>query len=162
MELVGLWHGLSILFMIWGAIHAIYMSFESVLTKVYPEMYKGKSIWISSINAFRTFVLVSFAWIFFRAQTLPDAIYITRNLLNFSDFDLFAPYNNMAINPFSMFIVNIISIIILIIFDWSDKRLHQILENMPIALRWGIYYIGIFLIYIGMTGTTEGFIYFQF
>lgn len=57
--LSGLWHGAGWGFVVWGLIHGIYLSFE-IITDKKP----GRII---------MFILVSFAWIFFRAQSLGDA-----------------------------------------------------------------------------------------
>ena len=79
----GIWHGASWNFMIWGALHGIYLCLELLLKpfkgfvittlKIKKESFGFKLFQISL-----TFFLVSFAWIFFRAKTLSDAIYISK------------------------------------------------------------------------------------
>jgi len=68
MLLGGLWHGASWNFLIWGGIHGGYLSFERLLGKesVYHRMPK-------IIQVALTFFIVLIAWVFFRADTLPDA-----------------------------------------------------------------------------------------
>ncbi len=68
MLLGGLWHGASWNFLIWGAIHGGYLAFERAQGKesIYRKLPKIGQLLI-------TFFIVVLAWVFFRADTLPDA-----------------------------------------------------------------------------------------
>ncbi len=68
MLLGGLWHGASWNFLIWGGIHGGYLAFERAQGKssIYNHLPKILQIVI-------TFGIVLIAWVFFRADTLPDA-----------------------------------------------------------------------------------------
>ena len=68
MLLGGLWHGASWNFLIWGGIHGGYLAFERSQGKdsVYTRLPKLFRILL-------TFFIVSIAWVFFRAETLPEA-----------------------------------------------------------------------------------------
>ena len=80
----GLWHGANWTFVIWGALHGSYLIAALILSS--PK--KKISLFIQSQNksldklmdVVITFVLVAFAWIFFRANNIEDAIYIINNL----------------------------------------------------------------------------------
>lgn len=86
----GFWHGANWTFVVWGILHAVYYygSFygQPLRTRVvevlglarYPRLLHGLRILI-------TFNLVSFAWIFFRANTLRDAMSIVGKLLSVSE-----------------------------------------------------------------------------
>lgn len=83
--LSGLWHGASWTFVIWGALHGAYLVI-SLLTKSWRERL-ALSVGLQRVprlhQALRvliTYGLVCFAWIFFRANTLDDALYIVRHL----------------------------------------------------------------------------------
>ncbi|MBQ7387416.1 MAG: MBOAT family protein [Clostridia bacterium] len=74
----GLWHGASWTFVIWGGLHGIYQVIGSLTIKPrnallsrigLSERSRGV-IWLRRII---TFILVGFAWIFFRANSLSDA-----------------------------------------------------------------------------------------
>jgi len=68
MLLGGLWHGASWNFLIWGGIHGGYLAFERAQGK--------ESIYRKLPGVFQiavTFFIVLLAWVFFRADTLPDA-----------------------------------------------------------------------------------------
>ena len=68
MLLGGLWHGASWNFLIWGGIHGSYLAFERAQGKesIYHKLPALLQIVI-------TFFIVLIAWVFFRADTLPDA-----------------------------------------------------------------------------------------
>lgn len=76
MFLGGLWHGASWNFVIWGLIHGALLAAERI---------SGKQPWYRKLpkplpTAF-TFVLVLFAWVFFRAETLSQALVYLSSML---------------------------------------------------------------------------------
>ena len=64
----GIWHGSTWNFVIWGLLHGIFQCIGRA-TKSFWERIKVLSI----IRIFITFCLVTFAWIFFRAENLHEA-----------------------------------------------------------------------------------------
>lgn len=74
--LSGLWHGAGWTFLIWGLIHGLYLS-GGVLLRRWRGCTKGNSGLIARI---RTFLLVSFPWLFFRARSLEDAVALLSRL----------------------------------------------------------------------------------
>ena len=70
----GLWHGAEYSFLVWGGLHGLFMIFERL---IYGDRIKklGNDLSISNIlRTVFTFCLVSFAWIFFRADNISDAM----------------------------------------------------------------------------------------
>jgi alginate O-acetyltransferase complex protein AlgI len=89
----GLWHGANWTFVIWGSIHGFYLMFaiwtKDIVKKIYGFLGLDKGTKRRKIiDVFITFHLVLFAWVFFRANSFNDAIYILTNMfpLNLSDF----------------------------------------------------------------------------
>lgn len=70
--LSGLWHGASWTFVLWGLLHGLYMVGELLLEKRLPK----NAWWRRGV----TFLLVCFAWIFFRAETVPDALALAKSI----------------------------------------------------------------------------------
>ena len=68
MLLGGLWHGASWNFLIWGGIHGGYLAFERFLGK--ESLYRR---FPKLIQVTLTFFIVLIAWVFFRADSLPEA-----------------------------------------------------------------------------------------
>ncbi len=65
----GLWHGAAWTFIIWGAIHGLAMSLLRGLER--RSFYKEK--YPKILKQLTTFIIVMFAWIFFRAESLEVA-----------------------------------------------------------------------------------------
>jgi alginate O-acetyltransferase complex protein AlgI len=72
----GIWHGAAWTFVVWGALHGlgVLITRELERSAVYrervPKLFKQAGV----------FVFVSFAWIFFRAESLNDALLIVRRI----------------------------------------------------------------------------------
>ncbi|MBK5223886.1 MAG: MBOAT family protein [Acidimicrobiia bacterium] len=80
MLLGGLWHGAAWTFVIWGALHGGFLVAERVISarwepRGFDERLVKAGQWLL------TFHLVCFGWIFFRAETLTDAIDVIEQIL---------------------------------------------------------------------------------
>lgn len=89
----GLWHGASWNFIIWGALHGIGLIFEQLLKPIKQIINSSFNIKTSTYGSklfyiILTFSFVSLAWVFFRANTLTDAIYILQNMFSITSFEL--------------------------------------------------------------------------
>ncbi len=78
MLLGGLWHGASWNFVIWGGIHGVMLVFERSIGKTAP--YRGLPRPLPTVL---TFVIVTFAWVFFRAPDLGSAVAYCGTMLGF-------------------------------------------------------------------------------
>jgi alginate O-acetyltransferase complex protein AlgI len=78
----GLWHGANWTFVVWGALHGLFLCLELIKRKTLMTSHEPSSeskqlrfIGLRSfVRCFLTFNLVSFAWVFFRASSLSDAM----------------------------------------------------------------------------------------
>ncbi len=80
----GLWHGASWHFVVWGGMHGLFQVIAAQTRKLRDGLYEKYNTKCTSFS-FRfgqmavTFVLTTFAWIFFRAESLSQACsYIAR------------------------------------------------------------------------------------
>jgi alginate O-acetyltransferase complex protein AlgI len=159
--LMGLWHGANWTFVVFGLLHGVAVSYE-LLTKKYrltvsrrvpPKVYNGLCL-------LATFSFVSFAMIFFRADTFADAFYIITHL--FADFEFSLP----SIKAFSGF--DFIFSILLVIFlefvqSLNDRKpLTRMIASQPVAVRWSLYYSIVFMLIMFGVFTKRTFVYFQF
>lgn len=80
--LSGLWHGASWNFVIWGAYHGLWL----VLERLCFKSTKGRH----PLMALPTFVIAVVGWVFFRVETLPDALVFIGRMFafDFSGFGL--------------------------------------------------------------------------
>lgn len=79
MLLGGLWHGAGLNFIIWGALHGTYLVAQRLLEPGYAALVRTLRIPAVVSKVFAVglvFSLTSFAWIFFRAESLPVALRI--------------------------------------------------------------------------------------
>jgi D-alanyl-lipoteichoic acid acyltransferase DltB (MBOAT superfamily) len=82
--LSGLWHGAAWTFIFWAILHAFYLSFER-LTRWPEKLHKipgGKAL-----SVFITFNLTSVAWVFFRSNSIGQAILILKQMFSFGAFN---------------------------------------------------------------------------
>lgn len=166
----GLWHGANWTFIIWGALHGFYLVF-GLITKDYREKF-NKVVLLNKIPflpALTTFALVTFAWIFFRANNLNTAFYIAKNI--FTDLpDIW--HKLLSQQPimeyFGLSKKDIMISIFLILFLEAvhylqqRKRITGIILNSSTPIRWSIYFVFVFIIVIYGVFNQSSFIYFQF
>lgn len=78
----GLWHGANWTFVVWGALHGIYLILERFTSAPRDRLWEMlKLSWLRPIVAtVVSFHLVLLGWIVFRASTLSDAWYVVRQL----------------------------------------------------------------------------------
>jgi D-alanyl-lipoteichoic acid acyltransferase DltB (MBOAT superfamily) len=155
----GFWHGANWTFVVWGALHALF--FMPLLlfnknrkhivtiskTKLLPSLKEG-------VNMGVTFLLVSFTWIFFRADSIQIAFrYCTRMLTDMS-FDI--PYLSMERYSVEMLPL----IFILIIIEWLHREKEHPFTGRFFQIK--IVVIIILLMIFGVYSNHQDFIYFQF
>lgn len=171
----GLWHGASWNFVIWGLIHGIYQiigdatnnSRKLVCELIDVDRTKPQYIW------FRrgiTFILVCFAWIFFRSESLPQAWDIVKRIfIGFEPWTLYeggitAAGLNMS-NLWVLFISVLVHICVSI-SGYNGNSVSGSVEKMHLLARWPVYLALLFAVLIfGIYGpgyAASQFIYFQF
>jgi D-alanyl-lipoteichoic acid acyltransferase DltB (MBOAT superfamily) len=179
----GLWHGASWTFVIWGALHGLFVVAETIWDRVrkpstpVPDSPVVQSDnaeekpfalrWTTGFKIILTFAAVCFAWIFFRASSLTDAVYIVTHLFAFGQIGgVTDPFATGLLNAQLEFIVAIALIGLLLVIDALDAKygLNNLFRVTPAALRWAVYYlVGGAVIFSGLYGSgAQEFIYFQF
>ena len=166
----GLWHGAAMTFVIWGAIHGVLIMAEKAIRPIRKKLFIGlrmndKSFSNKLAFASLTFFLVCFAWIFFRANSLKDAMTIIENSwVNNWDGIAYGGLFKLGLES-SEFCVAVVSMIILVVFDAFHKRKSaaQWLTRQSFLFRFSVYVAIVFIILIfGVYGdmAPQDFIYF--
>lgn len=169
----GIWHGASWTFIIWGGLHGTYLIIGQLNKKLFKKISRclglDKVPLIKKyLQVFIVFILVNFAWIFFRANSINDALYIIQNLFSWNN-DLTSirgvldSISKLGVNK-EDFAISMIAIFILEVFHLIQRHgsIRHMLRKKPSVLRWGIYFILImFILLFGEYGNSQ-FIYFQF
>ena len=170
----GFWHGANWTFIAWGALHGFYLIF-ALLTKTWrKKINTGTGIanvhWLNNtINVTTTFVLVTVAWVFFRANNVGDAFYIVRKFCAIPGElkQVLATKKIAFLNLPGLYNVllpcfGLIVFLELAHFVQIKYRLPDTFGKRPALVRWTLYYSGLAaLIYLGVYEKHQ-FIYFQF
>ena len=125
----GIWHGANWTFIVWGIWHGLFQIVEKMLGQQKCDYgWFGKSIKILV-----TFLLVNFAWIFFRMPTLTDACGVIGRIFDFS-----LPKTFFSDSMTTMFFM-VLGIAILLIKEVLDEFYPAMKARLitPIWLRWG-------------------------
>ncbi len=170
----GFWHGANWTFLVWGAIHGCLLIFEIMSAPVRRNLSKWSGIAQAPklkgvVERLVTFTLVALAWIFFRANTLGDALYMLQKAphglleLQFSSVRALASQL-----PQSFGIKNlIISIFAILTLEGvhalqKERKIERVWGLQPALLRWSWYYGLTLIIVIFGVFERRQFIYFQF
>ena len=103
-----------------------------------------------------TFSIVLLAWVFFRANSLNEALYIIKNIFS-SDIQFFVGDRSHVVYGFMGIIT-----VILMESRLRSKAITDVLQFRSKFLQWSMYYMIIFSIVIFGMDKGGQFIYFQF
>jgi len=170
----GLWHGANWTYIIWGALHGFYLIFAMVSQGIrdrlvqifgiskYPGLYRGLQLII-------TFMLVSFAWIFFRSKSVGVAFYVIKSMFSQTAGDIYNLRHNLPstlnlglignelwIAVFSIMLLEVVHLV------QNKRSIPQLVSAQPAAVRWALYYGFLFLLVVFSVSGGKQFIYFQF
>ncbi|MBO4283841.1 MAG: MBOAT family protein [Clostridia bacterium] len=168
----GLWHGAAWTFVIWGGLHAVYQVI-GILTLGPRNRLLGKiglspdGKLVGALRTFNTFLLVDFAWLFFRANSFADLRKLLAAL--FSPASWKVPFANvvslMGLSA-SGALLTVVSLVLLVFLDRLIRHHDEPAGNGAlvrrgafIAVTWMIVFAWMFLSANDLTST---FIYFQF
>lgn len=161
----GLWHGAAWTFVIWGALHGLYLGVHKYLTggrKIGQETSPDTPLgWLSYLaNTLVTFHLVCLTWIFFRASTLSDAWNYLGGMLA-GVFSLFL--NGELISGAAPTLVFCAVLVFLLDFGpWLSGKETPLSSRVPWWARGMAYALGLILLAYMREPAGEVFLYFQF
>jgi D-alanyl-lipoteichoic acid acyltransferase DltB (MBOAT superfamily) len=188
----GLWHGANWTFIIWGVLNFFYLFF-SIISQNYRDKF-SKMIGLNRLphlhNFIKTnivFLLICFAWIFFRSNNISDSLYIIKEI-NHSLIEWAAKiFNLIILDKYSVFwnhnfpfriIVHFINKLGVTVYEFGSMIFFIIIleavqvmqkkksfgagNKYPKLLRWSGYYFILFLIIVFGKYNQQEFIYFQF
>lgn len=167
----GLWHGADWTFLTWGALHGFYLVFSLIsaplrrrmVSRLHLDRYK---LALRYMRVFITFALVNLGWVFFRANTMSDALLILRNIFSLSHYRLsdllaFLPTAKVSVFEFST-MLGAIGVLELVQLYQRNASIRAMVFSKPGMLRWSLYLLLIFTIILFSNVNQYRFIYFQF
>ncbi len=176
--LSGFWHGANWTFIIWGALHGFYL-IVGLLAKPYTSnlstaLFGNKfPKFRNVISIFITFILVSFAWIFFRASNISDALYIAKTTVIGLPGDLIQVLRNDNLQRLKLlflgydklnllFLLAPIALLFFVQLKQYKLGRRNIIAKKPLYLRLTCYtFLIVSILFFGKYGSLD-FIYFQF
>ena len=162
MALVGLWHGAGWGFIVWGALHGIYL----VLYRMYDDL-KNERPWLMESRSARalwqviTLLAVVAAWVPFRAATLAKAGKILAAM--FLHLRVGRAYSGMfyLLTVFAVLFCVVEPLLIQALQDWDEREDTQSISPVRVIVRPLLYALGLLLFLVFDTNNAQ-FIYSQF
>ncbi len=165
----GLWHGAASTFIVWGLLHGLYQVIGKMTEKYRDKLKKtlGVSEESKLLHAFRvafTFILVTLAWVFFRAASVSQALSILGGIFTF-------PWSLASIAELGIskaqLILLCVFVITLFVSEWLQGRFSLAKGiNKSYAPRAAVYFILIAAIMLfghyGAGFDPMDFVYFKF
>jgi alginate O-acetyltransferase complex protein AlgI len=154
----GLWHGASWTFIIWGTLHGLYSIFGIILKRLKVDVFLQRTFATRVAANLFVFLIVCFAWIFFRARNVHDALLILKSLYTLKGGGLF-------IGTPASFFYSILAILGLLLYEYiQEYKPHQysVFNNKNYVVRYVSYSLSIIIILLFGVFNGGQFIYFQF
>ena len=148
----GLWHGANWTFVVWGGIHGIANSIETLNRK-----YGIFSLRIPVVNVFCTFAIVCLSWVFFRAANVGEAFQIIRSMCVPT-----ASGITSVVKPYQLLVM--VSMLGAMLFFEIVPRFYFVKKYFTKSrtIRWSFYYFLIIALFVFGRVSDSEFIYFQF
>jgi D-alanyl-lipoteichoic acid acyltransferase DltB (MBOAT superfamily) len=163
----GLWHGANWTFVIWGGLHGMYLIVGILTARIRNVVVNflglDGTLLLKSWRIAFNFVLVSIAWVFFRAANLSDAWYILTSMAP-SFHDIGAQIAAMRGLGLGIVLPAIVSAMVVEVIGYlhRDGKFTSYLISRPAVIRWAAYSaLVLWTVLFAQYGHMQ-FIYFQF
>jgi alginate O-acetyltransferase complex protein AlgI len=167
----GLWHGAAWNFVAWGGLHALYLS-VGMLTANRRARLAG-ALGLTRVPRLRhalqvatTFVLVCVSWVFFRANSLPDAMTILAGIPQ--GWASLSGGLAAALGPMQLTVGGLAKAVVLMATVEAvssmnaGERMRRMFGHLPPSVRWPAYAALVLAILDFGSAESVPFIYFQF
>ncbi|SFA86948.1 D-alanyl-lipoteichoic acid acyltransferase DltB, MBOAT superfamily [Acetitomaculum ruminis DSM 5522] len=148
----GIWHGAGYKFLVWGGIHAFYQIAGDITHNKREELYEFLNVSAESrkkkiLKQIGTFMLINWAWIIFRADSLRLGIKMIKHM--FTEFNPWIFWNNQIFTlglEWKEMMILLFSIVLL----WKVGLYHEkglsisdSIMKQRLVIRWSVYMIAI-------------------
>lgn len=159
---LGIWHGAGWTFAVYGFIQGLVIVWELRTEKIRNKIKKhiGKRLF-AALSILRTYLIFAVSLVFFKAQSVSDALYFLRNI----SFQTHASWKEINIGMSDhICIVAGSALLLTLLYDFFMSKGDLLLrfENRPALVRWTVYYLIVFAVFTYGKFGTENFIYLQF
>ena len=159
---LGAWHGAEWNYIIYGLIQGLIIFYEMKTAMIRNKIknWIGNPLF-TTLSILRTYLLFAFSLIFFRLESVSDALYYIRNI----SFSTHASWKEVSIGiPDHNCIVAGSALVLILVYEYfmSKRDLLEALEKQPMLVRWGIYYLLAIMFFTLGQFNSDSFIYLQF
>lgn len=159
---LGAWHGAGWNYIIYGLIQWLIIFYEMKTAMIRNKIknWIGNPLF-TTLSILRTYLLFAFSLIFFRLESVSDALYYIRNI----SFSTHASWKEVSIGiPDHNCIVAGSALVLILVYEYfmSKRDLLEALEKQPMLVRWGIYYLLAIMFFTLGQFNSDSFIYLQF
>lgn len=166
----GLWHGANWTFVAWGGLHGLYFVISRLTASIrrktglvlgserFPSIWRGFRVLV-------TFVFVSIAWVFFRANSLEDAFLILARMPQGLGSTFSLKVLSQALQVSAPLILFTFAMILFLQIAEAFRERISVRERIiarPLWMRWSLYYAFLSIIILFGRFDASPFIYFQF
>lgn len=159
---LGAWHGAGWNYIIYGLIQGLIIFYEMKTATIRNKIknWIGNPLF-TTLSILRTYLLFAFSLIFFRLESVSDALYYIRNI----SFSTHASWKEVSIGiPDHNCIVAGSALVLILVYEYfmSKRDLLETLEKQPMLVRWSIYYLLAIMFFTLGQFNSDSFIYLQF
>lgn len=172
----GLWHGASWHFVIWGGIHGFYQLVGNITRPLREKLCKLFKV-NRDVFSFRfgqmliTFCLTAFAWIFFKAGSMNQALFFIKRM--FGNFNPWVVFDNSLYNfglnqmESNILIIGIAILLVVDIVRYTKKEdFGAVILKQNLWFRWMVLILLVVAVLVfgeyGVNFDSQKFIYFDF
>jgi alginate O-acetyltransferase complex protein AlgI len=161
--LSGVWHGPAWTFVIWGALHGLWLTIEAKLREIFVQhaawgpaeggnYHVGLHVGRLFAGWVATNVVVLVSWVFFRAASVGDAFYIVNHLFDFGRVQ-YGTFKILNLASFELLLVTV-EIFVLVVVDLVLRfrparvmrlwEISQVRWSLSLALTYNVVFFGVF------------------
>ena len=171
--LVGLWHGATSNYILWGLYNGVILAFSALMEPVYkrmnarlPRLTASKGFTV--LRVLRTFVIVNIGWFFDRCAHGADALRMMGSVLTSWQGDQLALIPTLGVSPVDLRVLGLATLLLFFV-SLAQERGVQVREKVCalwLPLRWLVLLGGVMVVLLcGVWGSgfnEAAFIYYQF
>lgn len=159
MLISGLWHGAMWTFVFWGAVHGLWLIVYKWSLKLnrWQKVKQLRQHGLYRVLATAVFFhLISWTWVFFRAENVSQASHMAKQMLQTNWIDLYT-------SPEMIWILLLYALHLLEFWIRNYPSISaRVWHIVPFPMRSVVYFLFVLTIFYFLKGETHAFIYFQF
>ena len=166
----GLWHGASWGFAIWGLLHGAYLAssvfYKPVQKRIHKKLGLEKTAFLRCWQTAVTFNLICFAWVFFRSNSVADALYIIESaIIAVPDLFTHPGYLTGLVGEVAVLYNGSLRILMAVFAVMALLNIfikNNLILGKPIYVRWSLYSLLILTVLFFGNYDNSRFIYYKF